>query len=148
MIIVYAPILRNLKSIFQYELKHVRDSNFDMGIICGDFNAIRHISERSGPSFDVTISQQFNTFVNQNHLIEHKLQTIKYTWCRQFALLDRFFTTIAQDQLYKDSVILEVSCNGYDHYPFYYKLPLILLHINLNLDLILVRWNKRSLYHY
>lgn len=77
--IVYRPTSRGLKKEFWNELAQVRQGHTKTWILCGDFNVIRHHTEKSGPTFDIKISRMFNSFINRHHLIEHKLFNRKYT---------------------------------------------------------------------
>lgn len=45
LIVVYAPVLRSLKSLFWEELNSIRDDTYELAVISGDFNAIRHRNE-------------------------------------------------------------------------------------------------------
>ncbi|XP_078148468.1 uncharacterized protein LOC144543891 [Carex rostrata] len=75
--------------------------------------------DKSGSHFDIGLSRLFNDFVQDHLLVEHKLPSRKYTWSngRQFALLDRIFTTPEWDAQYPDSSISDLSCNASDHCP-------------------------------
>ena len=98
--IVYGPTLRHLKKELWQELDMLRPDPSIAWIISGDFNVIRTPLEKSGPRFDIKISSMFNRFINKHQLVEHKLQTRKFTWSNgtNFALLDRIFITLAWDQ--------------------------------------------------
>lgn len=117
--IVYGPTIRNLKRELWAELELIRQGQQQPWILCGDFNVIRTQQEKSGPAFDVKISKLFNSFINRHHLVEHKLHNRQYTWSngRQFALLDRFFTTLDWDQLYPNSLVTDLGKTGSDHNP-------------------------------
>lgn len=95
-----------------------------MWILCGDFNAIRHRKDRSGPNFDVRIFRNFHAFLNDPNLIEHRLMKRKYTWNngRQFALLDRVFSSIEWDYNYSHSILRDLSQYGSDHFPLLLKI--------------------------
>lgn len=117
--IVYGPVLRNLKQELWKELEQVRLGNTKPWILSGDFNVIRTSNEKSGTNFDVKISKMFNHSIHRHNLVEHKLLTRKYTWASggNFALLDRFFTSLDWDQKYPNSTVSDLCKNGSDHCP-------------------------------
>lgn len=117
--IVYGPVKRKLKSLFWAELDLVRQGQSLPWILCGDFNALRSIKDKSGSHLDISISRSFNSFINRHNLVEHQLPNRKFTWSNghQFALLDRFFTSLDWDQLYPSSIITDLGKNGSDHCP-------------------------------
>lgn len=117
--VVYGPVDRTLKQALWDELDNIRGKSKDFWILCGDFNVVRHRVDRSGPSFDIRISKLFNSFINRHNLIEHKLQTRKFTWSngRSFALLDRIFSSIEWDEAYPHSEIRDLGKYGSDHCP-------------------------------
>lgn len=100
--VVYGPVIRQLKKELWHELDTIRQGIHKYWVISGDFNVIRSRHEKSGANFDVKISKLFNHFINKYALVEHKLHTRKYTWSsgNNYALLDRFFTTLDWDQKY------------------------------------------------
>lgn len=122
--IVYGPTLRHLKKDLWKELNLVREGHFHTWVLCGDFNVIRSPQDKSGPAFDIQISTMFNTFINKHCLVEHKLHSRKFTWSngRQFALLDRFFTTLDWERMYPHSRLIDLSKNGSDHCPLVVQL--------------------------
>lgn len=117
--IVYGPVIRTLKKELWKELDRVRQDSTSMWVLCGDFNVLRHKSEKSGPHFDITTSSMFNSFISRHSLIEHKLETRKFTWTngRTYALLDRIFTSLDWDTTYPTSQVQELSSFGSDHCP-------------------------------
>lgn len=123
--IVYGPTLRSLKKELWNELDNIRVGGPPLWIISGDFNVIRHHLEKFGTNFDVKISKMFNNFIHRHNLIEHKLSTRKFTWSSgsNFALLDRFFTSIEWDQKYPTSVVTDLCKNGSDHCPLLLQIP-------------------------
>ena len=66
----------------------------------------------------------FNNFINRHNLVEHKLQTRRFTWASgaNFALLDRYFSTMGWDLQYPNSSVLDLSKNGSDHCPLLMQL--------------------------
>lgn len=117
--IVYGPTRRHLKKELWKELNTIRQGHTKFWVISGDFNALRTPQDKSGSNFDMPISNMFNQFINQHFLVEHTLNTRKYTWSNgtHFALLDRIFTTVDWDQKYPHSVIQDLCKNGSDHCP-------------------------------
>lgn len=77
--IVYGPTLRSLKKALWIELDSLRLGVTKHWLISGDFNVIRTHQEKSGHNFDVKISRMFNNFINKHNLVEHHLQTRKFT---------------------------------------------------------------------
>lgn len=65
------------------------------------------------------VSRDFNNFINDYHLIEHKLNTRKFTWSNgtRFALLDRVFSTVTWDLSYSSNQILDLNSTRSDHCP-------------------------------
>lgn len=122
--IVYAPIARNLKKLFWDELQQIRLGRNEMWIVCGDVNAIRKRSEKSGQTFDVNLSSRFNDFVNDHHLIELKLPNRKFTWSngRQQALLDRYLVSLDWIDEYSNYHLLALNAYGSDHTPLLLQL--------------------------
>ena len=119
MTIVYGPVLRSYKQSFWEELNQINDPSISHWIVCGDFNAIRKKSEKSGNNFDISLSLQFNAFVQDNFLVEHPLTSRRFTWSNgtQFALLDRFFTSLDWTQTYPYSFTSDLHKNSSDHCP-------------------------------
>lgn len=122
--IVYAPIARNLKSEFWEELRQCGLGRDDMWIVCGDFNAIRKRSEKSGLNFDLNLSSKFNDFINDHHLVELKIPNRKFTWSngRQQALLDRYLVSLDWLDEYTQYSLMALNSFGSDHTPLLLKL--------------------------
>jgi hypothetical protein len=78
--IVYGLLDNSLQNSFWTELDNYNRDRDELWIVCGDFNAIRHRKDRSGLSNDSRISKQFNAFISNNNLIEHRLTTRRFTW--------------------------------------------------------------------
>lgn len=122
--IVYGPTIRSLKKALWIELDSLRIGMTKHWLLCGDFNVIRNHQEKSGPNFDIKISKMFNNFINRHNLVEHKLQTRRFTWASgvNFALLDRYFSNMGWDLQYPNSSVLDLSKNGSDHCPLLMQL--------------------------
>lgn len=117
--IVYGPTIRSKKREFWTELDQIRHGSHKLWIISGDFNAIRYLHEKSGCNFDIPISKMFNQFIHRHNLVEHKLHNRKYTWSNgtNFALLDRYFTSLDWDNQYPSSYVTDLSKNSSYHCP-------------------------------
>lgn len=127
--IVYGPVDRNQKKNLWLELDQIRGTSSIPWVLCGDFNVIRHRTDKSGTNFNIQTSSLFNNFINKHQLLEHKLVDRRYTWTNgtYFALLDRFFTSLPWDQLYPTSYTSDLGQYGSDHCP-------IILHISAKLE--------------
>ena len=114
MTIVYGPTIRKYKKHLWHELDQIRQGHTHPWIVCGDFNVIRTPHEKSGTAFDIKVSSMFNSFINRHFLVEQKLYSRKYTWSngRQFALLDRIFTSVDWEHQYPHSQLTDLA-------PFY-----------------------------
>lgn len=104
----------HLKKELWVELDQIRAGVNKHWILSGDFNVIRNITEKSGTNLNLKINRMFNHFINMHNLVEHKLTTRKFTWAngQNFALIDRFFTSLDWDQRYPDSVVIDLCKNG------------------------------------
>lgn len=117
--VVYGLVDRKLKRDLWKELDSLRNEELELWVLSGDFNVIRSRSEKSGVNFDIQTSSFFNKFISKHSLVEHKIDNRKFTWSngRNFALLDRIFTSIAWDMTYATSYIHDASKYGSDHCP-------------------------------
>lgn len=117
--VVYAPVVRHLKSEFWNELRQSRIGRTDKWVVCGDFNAIRARTEKSGSNFNIRLSGKFNDFVDDHHLLELKLHHKKFTWVsgRNKALLDRFLVSLDWLDQYPHASVHHLSSYGSDHTP-------------------------------
>jgi hypothetical protein len=70
---VYGPVDSSLKVQFWDELRQIMTVNYDVWLICGDFNAIRFSNEKYGPNFHTRASARFNAFLDNLNLIEYEL---------------------------------------------------------------------------
>lgn len=138
--VVYGPVDKSLKPAFLAELDTIRQHTNMMWVICGDFNSIRHRSEKSGVNFDVKSSRLFNAFISRHNLLEHQLRNRKFTWSSggKFALLDRFFSTINWDAKYSASYVQDLSNMDLTIVPSSYTHPHTFIHLRHNLDLTLL----------
>ncbi|GJW83493.1 RNA-directed DNA polymerase, eukaryota [Tanacetum coccineum] len=66
-------------------------------VVTGDFNEVRHKSERFGTMFYAHEAKVFNTFIADSGLVEVSLGGNKFTWCHKFgskmSKLDRFLVS-------------------------------------------------------
>jgi hypothetical protein len=76
---VYGPVDNNLKLNFWEELRHISLICYEAWLLCGDFNAIRFRSEKSGTNFHARVSARFNSFLDDLNLIEYELSHMKFT---------------------------------------------------------------------
>jgi hypothetical protein len=69
-------------------------------VLFGDFNFISKKSEITGISYQSTLNNKFNKFINDKHLLELSLVNRQFIWAKSYssslmALLDRFLCTIS-----------------------------------------------------
>ncbi|GJY38186.1 RNA-directed DNA polymerase, eukaryota [Tanacetum coccineum] len=66
-------------------------------VVTGDFNEVRHKSERFGTMFYAHEAKVFNTFIADSGLVEVSLGGSKFTWCHKsgskMSKLDRFLVS-------------------------------------------------------
>jgi hypothetical protein len=92
---VYAPTSLGLRNNFWKELIDIRSISNVPWLIGGDFNMVRNRSEHKGNIFNHSVSRKFNSFIDNNMLIDLKANDRLYTWSNlrdnpSFACLDRF----------------------------------------------------------
>ncbi|GJS61352.1 RNA-directed DNA polymerase, eukaryota [Tanacetum coccineum] len=96
---VYAPQELSEKKMLWDYLNHVIVNWKGEVIIMGDFNEVRHKSERFGSSFNVQGAKVFNSFIVNSNLVEVPLGGCSFTWCHSSASkmskLDRFLISEA-----------------------------------------------------
>jgi hypothetical protein len=95
---IYGSTINSQRNIFWQELSHIRSISNLPWLIGGDFNVVRYRSEKKGRSFNHSISNKFNSFINTHQLIDLKMTDRKFTWSNlrklpSFACLDRFLCT-------------------------------------------------------
>lgn len=114
---MHGHVLRHLKKDLWIALEQIRQTHISLWILCGDFNVIKHKKDNTGSNFDISLSREFNIFINKHSLVEHTLQTRKFTWSngRNFPLLDRIFTSLSWNTMYPNSSIQDLHKSGSDN---------------------------------
>jgi hypothetical protein len=74
-------------------------------------------------------SKRFNYFLEDFNLFEYELTGRKYTWYngRQYALLDRFISSMAWDSHYSTGLLKDLPKFDSDHCPCYKRMVLTFL---------------------
>nr|GEY34156.1 RNA-directed DNA polymerase, eukaryota [Tanacetum cinerariifolium] len=96
-VVVYAPHYYRDKRILWDYLSHVSNQwNGDV-VMMGDFNEVRHKSDRFRSVFNAHGADIFNSFINNAGLEEIQLGGSMYTWCHKsttkMSKMDRFFVS-------------------------------------------------------
>ncbi|GKB23123.1 RNA-directed DNA polymerase, eukaryota, reverse transcriptase zinc-binding domain protein, partial [Tanacetum coccineum] len=93
-VVIYAPQEAREKRMLWEYLSHVSDQWEGEIVMMGDFNEVRHKSERFGSKFNAHDAEIFNSFICNAGLNEVPLGGSAYTWCHKSATkmskLDRF----------------------------------------------------------
>nr|GEX78562.1 zinc finger, CCHC-type [Tanacetum cinerariifolium] len=123
-VVVYAPLDYRDKRILWDYLSHVSNQwNGDV-VMMGDFNEVRHKSDRFESVFNAHGVDIFNSFINKAGLEEIQLRGSMYTWCHKSA------TKMSKlDRIKELNVDYRRSSNGVDD-----KLKEELLEIDAEID--------------
>ncbi|GJQ90434.1 RNA-directed DNA polymerase, eukaryota [Tanacetum coccineum] len=120
-VVVYGPHdHRDKRQLWDY-LGHSIKSWKGEVVVMGDFNEVRHRSDRFGSVFNVQGADDFNSFITTAGLVEVPLGGSTFTWCHKSASkmskLDRFFTS--ENMLIKCPNISAISLDRFisDHRP-------------------------------
>lgn len=97
--VVYGPVLSSKRLAFFTELRLIHSYGIAAWLLTGDFNLIRYRQEKIGPSFNIALSNRFNSLISTLQLLEISLYDRKFTWSKSInstsqALLDRVFCSV------------------------------------------------------
>ncbi|XP_071677171.1 uncharacterized protein [Lolium perenne] len=119
---VYAPADHSLTSQFVDEMLALLPLVSGPWIILGDFNLIRHPSEKNNANFNQNLADAFNAIINAMALFELPLLDRRFTWSNGqqdpvLARLDRAFFNHEWDVTFPDSALTSRPRPTSDHVP-------------------------------
>jgi hypothetical protein len=117
---VYGPNILSLRNIFWQKLRDIRSLSDVTWLVGGDFNVVRSRQERKRRTFNHSISNKFNLFINNNHLIDLKTTDRSFTWTNfrispSFACLDRFLCTTSWESEFPNYISKSLPRYQSDH---------------------------------
>lgn len=120
--VVYGPVLSSKRTAFFNELSLIHSYGIDAWLLIGDFNLIRTRSEKIGPSFNIALSNRFNSILARMQLLEISLSDRKFTWSKSVhspsqALLDRAFCSVDWEAHYPSYHLSSLPRFMSDHTP-------------------------------
>ena len=122
MVTVYGSAYKEGKQEFIDELHEVMNDWGGPTLIGGDFNLVRHISEKNNGNINFHWSYSFNDWINHWGLIEFKNPSRTYTWTNNqeqpiMAVLDRILASTNFEAHYPMANVKSTSRLGSDHVP-------------------------------
>lgn len=99
---VYGPYAQELKPLFFQELNDLRNLFISPWCICGDFNEILFLEDRSGEGGLTPGAKLFAEFINNHFLRDVPIAETSFTWLNMqsppvMSKLDRFLTSAEWD---------------------------------------------------
>jgi hypothetical protein len=119
---VYGPQLDNEKTIFLSELCNIQTMVRPEWVLLGDFNMIRRAREKNKGSINRKVMRQFNSTIDDLHLLELDLTDRAFTWSNEqvdptMTRIDRFFATTEWHDLYPSADLHSMCTMTSDHCP-------------------------------
>lgn len=119
---IYGPNARTLKQDFWDELRSCLDSQEIPWIICGDFNAIFDLGDKSGGPPNLEDIRDANAFLHDLHLLEPPMKGRRFSWTNgqaepTWVKLDRFIVNGTCANLFTKMIQNSLSRLGSDHVP-------------------------------
>jgi exonuclease III len=119
---VYAPTDHALKQNFLDHLDHIAPQNDIPWLLLGDFNLMRHSSEKNTDGFHQHEADAFNDKINSLSLIELPLLDRRFTWTSNrndptLERLDRVFINLAWAQMFPNTSLSSITRFISDHVP-------------------------------
>ena len=122
LVTVYGSAYKEGKQEFIDELHEVMNDWDGPTLIGGDFNLVRHISEKNNGNINFHWSYSFNDWINRWGLIEFKNPSRTYTWTNNqeqpiMAVLDRILASTNFEAHYPMANVKSTLRLGSDHIP-------------------------------
>ncbi|GJS95132.1 putative RNA-directed DNA polymerase, eukaryota, reverse transcriptase zinc-binding domain protein [Tanacetum coccineum] len=118
---VYAPQTVEARKRLWEEICHYMQSNIGHFIVFGDFNEVRHASERFGSVFNQQGANAFNEFINQTELVNLNIGGRNFTWMNKFGTklskLDRYLVSVSFTLAFPDILMIALDRKWSDHLP-------------------------------
>lgn len=121
-IVVYGPADHSYTQLFLDELSSKLSLVNLPTVLGGDFNLLRHPSEKNNSNFSWSRAEVFNEFISNFALHEIPRSGARFTWsnhqlCPVRCVLDRVFICARWDDLYPWASLIAESHIGSDHTP-------------------------------
>lgn len=119
---VYGPSREDKKQEFIQELRCLADLIEVPWIMCGDFNLVRWLIDRSGSMRNFGLMFEFNDLIRDLQLLDVVLENRDYTWSNKqpapvFSKLDRCFITTEWALMYPVITLTALETIVSDHVP-------------------------------